>query len=104
MELGLRDKVAIVTGGGWGMGKATVLGLADEGVKVFIADLDEGRGNAAVKEVKDKGGEALFVKGDVANWEMVKRAVADTLERFGTNIIKKGLRCLNPMDSIRIYL
>jgi NAD(P)-dependent dehydrogenase (short-subunit alcohol dehydrogenase family) len=83
MELKLKDKVAIVTGGGWGMGRATVLGLADEGVKVVISDLDEGRGNAAAKEVKDKGGEALFVKGDVANWEMVKQGVIDTLERFG---------------------
>ena len=83
MELGHTNKVAIVTGGGWGMGKATVLGLADEGVKVVIADLDEGRGNATTKEVKDKGGEALFVKVDVVNWEMVKQTVADTIGRFG---------------------
>ena len=83
MELNIKDKVAIVTGGGWGMGKATVLGFAEEGVKVAIADLDEGRGNAALKEVKDKGGEALFIKVDVANWEMVKQAVVNTLERFG---------------------
>jgi len=83
MDLNLKGKVAIVTGSGWGMGKATVLGFADEGVRVVVADLDEGRGQAAAKEVKDRGGEALFVKGDVANWEMVRQAVAETLERFG---------------------
>jgi len=83
MELELKNKVAIVTGGGWGMGKAAVSGFADEGVRVVIVDFDEGRGNAALKEVKEKGGEALFVKVDVANWEMVKQATATTLERFG---------------------
>lgn len=83
MELGLKNKVAIVTGGGWGMGKATVSGLIDEGVRVVIADLDEGRGNAVLKEMKQKLGEVLFVKVDVTNWEMVNEAVASTLERFG---------------------
>jgi 2-hydroxycyclohexanecarboxyl-CoA dehydrogenase len=83
MELKLKGKVAMVTGGGWGMGKATVLGFAEEGVKVVIADLDEGRGNAAFREVKDKGGETLFIKVDVTNWEMVKQAVATTLDKFG---------------------
>jgi len=62
MELGHTNKVAIVTGGGWGMGKATVLGFADEGVKVVIADLDEGRGEATTKEVKDKGGKPFTLR------------------------------------------
>jgi NAD(P)-dependent dehydrogenase (short-subunit alcohol dehydrogenase family) len=83
MELELKNKVAIVTGGGWGIGKATILGFAEEGVKVVIADLDEVRGSATLKEVRERGGEALFVKVDVANWEMVKQAVTTTLEKFG---------------------
>jgi NAD(P)-dependent dehydrogenase (short-subunit alcohol dehydrogenase family) len=44
------------------MGKATVLGFADEGVKVVIADLDEGRGEATTKEVKDKGGKPFTLR------------------------------------------
>jgi len=83
MELALKDKVAIVTGAGWGIGKSTALGLADEGVKVVIADLDEGRGSSAAQEVKDRGGEALFTKVDVASWPEVEQAVATTLKKFG---------------------
>ncbi len=82
MELGLTNKVAIVTGGGWGMGKATALEFGCEGAKVVIADLDEKRGNAVAKEIEDIGREALFVKVDVGKWEMVKQAVDTTLERF----------------------
>lgn len=83
MDLGLRDKVGIVTGAGWGIGKAVAVGLAEEGAKVVIADLDEKRGAAAAEEIKSKGGQALFVKTDVTSWENVEQLVSATLKEFG---------------------
>jgi 2-hydroxycyclohexanecarboxyl-CoA dehydrogenase len=83
MDLQLKNKVAIVTGAGWGIGKATAVGLADEGVSVVIADLDEGRGATAAREIQDKSQEALFVKTDVADWASVEFLVAATLKKYG---------------------
>jgi 2-hydroxycyclohexanecarboxyl-CoA dehydrogenase len=83
MELELKDKVAVVTGGGWGIGKAAAMGFADEGARVVIADLDEGRGISTVQELRDKGYEALFSKVDVSSWPEVEQAVASTLKEFG---------------------
>lgn len=83
MDLKLKDKVGIVTGGGWGIGKAVAVGWAEEGAKVVIADLDEARGTVAAQEIKSKGGQALFVKTDVTNWEQVEHLVAATLKEFG---------------------
>lgn len=83
MELELKDKVAIVTGAGWGIGKAAAMGFADEGAKVVIVDLDETRGNSAAQELKDKGYSALFTKVDVSSWTDVEQAIASTLKEFG---------------------
>ncbi len=83
MDLGLRNKVGIVTGAGWGIGKAVAVGLAEEGAKVVIADLDEDRGAAAAQEIRSNGGEALFVRTDVTSWENVEQLVAATLKKFG---------------------
>ncbi len=83
MDLGLKDKVGIVTGAGWGIGKATAAGLAGEGVKIVVADMDEGRGNAAAKEIKDEGGQGLFVKTDVTDWNQVQQLAAATIKAYG---------------------
>ncbi len=83
MQLELKDKVAIVTGAGWGIGKAAAMGFADEGAKVVIVDLDETRGNSTVQELKDKGCSSLFAKVDVSSWTDVEQAVASTLSEFG---------------------
>lgn len=83
MQLELKDKVAIVTGAGWGIGKAAAMGFADEGAKVVIVDLDETRGNSTVLELKNKGSKALFTKVDVSSWTDVEQAVASTLSEFG---------------------
>jgi len=83
MDLGLKDKVAIVTGSGWGIAKSTAMLLAEEGAKVVISDIDEGRGNSAAQEIRDKGGSALFVKADVTDWSQVEQLVATTLKEYG---------------------
>jgi 3-oxoacyl-[acyl-carrier protein] reductase len=75
----LKDKVAIVTGGAYGIGRAFCLGMVDEGAKIVIADINLRAANAVVKEIEAKGGEAIAVKTDVASVEdtlaMVKKAV-----------------------------
>jgi NAD(P)-dependent dehydrogenase (short-subunit alcohol dehydrogenase family) len=59
MDLGLKDKVAIVTGAGRGIGRAIVLTLAEEGAKVAVNDLFLERAQAVAAEVKARGGEAM---------------------------------------------
>jgi len=79
----LQDKVAIITGAGSGIGKATALLFAKEGAKVTVSDINEEHGNEVVEMIKKEGGEALFVKADSANIEDHKRLVKETVEKFG---------------------
>ena len=79
----VQDKVAIVTGGASGVGKADCVLLAREGAKVMVTDVDEKNGAAVAKEITDKGGVAVFVKHDVsseASWEAVIKLAK---EKFG---------------------
>jgi NAD(P)-dependent dehydrogenase (short-subunit alcohol dehydrogenase family) len=79
----LKDKVAIVTGGGAGLGKAVAERYAREGARVAVAEIDAVTGQSTVEEIKRAGGDALFVRTDVAEESNVKTLVAATLERFG---------------------
>lgn len=79
----LDGKVAIVTGGGSGIGKATSLLWAKEGAKLVIADWVAEGGEATVKEIKDAGGEATFVKVDVSKPEDVRMMVKTTVDTYG---------------------
>lgn len=76
----LKDKVAIVTGGASGIGRAIALAMAREGARVVVSDLDDGGGRDTVQQVTRHGGDAIFVKGDVAvaadMADLVQQAVA----------------------------
>ena len=76
-------KVAIVTGGNSGIGKATCIQFAREGAKVVVSARRESEGNAVVDEIKSAGGEAIFVKCDVANESEVKNLVEETVSAYG---------------------
>jgi NAD(P)-dependent dehydrogenase (short-subunit alcohol dehydrogenase family) len=76
----LADKVAIVTGGGSGIGKATANKLAEEGANVVVTDVNANAGHAAVEEI---GGSAIFISHDVTDEGEWERVMKETVDRFG---------------------
>ena len=79
----LAGRVAIVTGGAWGIGRAISLAFAGAGARVVVADVKEERGEATAATVRETGGEAIFVHCDVASEDGVAAMVARTIETFG---------------------
>ena len=77
------QKVAIVTGGNSGIGRATAVALAKEGVKVVIAARREKEGEETVRLVKDAGSDGVFVKTDVTNEDDIKALVDRTIQVYG---------------------
>lgn len=76
-------KVALVTGGGSGIGRATALAFAREGAKVVVADVVTEGGEETVRLVNAAGGEATFVKADVAKAAEVETLIKKTVETYG---------------------
>ena len=86
MQQGARrfeGKVALITGGAGGIGRAAAERFASEGARVVLVDLDSSDLEGPVSAVKDAGGEALAVEADVTRAEDVERYVAQALEHFG---------------------
>ncbi len=79
----LKDKASIVTGGSSGIGRATVLAMAEAGAKVLVADVDEAGGAAVAREVTEGGGVAEFLRTDVSDAAEINAMVARTLSSFG---------------------
>ncbi len=76
-------KVALMTGGALGLGRASALLLAREGARVVVTDIKESEGKCAADEIVDAGGEAIFLRHDVASEGDWRRALETTLSRFG---------------------
>lgn len=79
----LQGKVALITGGGSGIGRATALRIAREGAKVMIADYVPEGAERVVKAIKETGGEAACVAADVSVARQVEVAVNKTVEMYG---------------------
>ncbi|HTP09913.1 MAG TPA: glucose 1-dehydrogenase [Anaerolineae bacterium] len=76
------DKVAIVTGGSSGIGRATAVSFAQEGARVAIFDRDVAGGQQTVEEIQASGGTAIFVQTDVSVAQDVEAAMKRTVEGF----------------------
>jgi NAD(P)-dependent dehydrogenase (short-subunit alcohol dehydrogenase family) len=76
-------KVALITGGGSGIGRATAIVFAREGAKVAIADYNRNGGEETVRMIKSAGGEAFFIEANVAIAKQVEAMVAKTIETYG---------------------
>ena len=85
MELGLRGKGVIVTGGGSNIGRAIVHAFAEEGSNIAIAEIDQAQGEKVAQEVSGNGSgaRAIVIKTDVSDHQQVEAMMARTIEEFG---------------------
>jgi 3-oxoacyl-[acyl-carrier protein] reductase len=79
----LRDKVALITGGGSGIGRASATLFAQEGAKIVIADIDDEGGRETVQLIERNGGSALYVTADVSKMAGAEGMVKATVDHYG---------------------
>lgn len=98
-----KQKTALVTGSGQGIGEAMVKRLSKDGFSVTVADLNEENANRVAKEINDNGGKALAVVTDVTDLKSVSKAIEDTIEEFGDfNVIvnNAGISINGPVQKV----
>jgi len=83
MDLGIKDQVAIVTGGGGGIGAATCLTLAGEGAHVVVTDVNMESAEKVSEEVKSHGVKSMAMRIDVTEFEQAEEMVQKTVSEFG---------------------
>src|SRR5713226_7680910 len=79
----LANKVALITGSAGGMGKAAAELFAREGASIVVTDIATDQGEETARGIRDAGGNAIFVKANVANEDEVKRLVGAAIDAFG---------------------
>ena len=80
---GLKDRIAVVTGGADGIGRATAMRFAQEGAVVVIWDMSEEKGKQTVAEINAAGGKASFLKVNTSNFAEVEAASKKVVEQYG---------------------
>jgi NAD(P)-dependent dehydrogenase (short-subunit alcohol dehydrogenase family) len=80
----LKDKIAIVTGAGRGIGEGIALRFAEEGAKLIVNDVSETDASRTVEAIKNKGGQAVAVIGSVASRQVAQKMVDTAVKEFGT--------------------
>jgi NAD(P)-dependent dehydrogenase (short-subunit alcohol dehydrogenase family) len=98
----LQGKVAIITGGDSGIGRAVAIAFAREGARVSIVYLEEQTDAIETRRlVEEQGGQCLLIKGDIGQEEFCRRTVAQTMEEFGgIDIVVNNAAEQHPQDSI----
>ena len=79
----IKDRVAVVTGAAAGIGKGIATVLSREGAKVVVADVDETAGRRTVEELRQAGGDAIFVRADVGDEAQVRTMVDHAVRQYG---------------------
>jgi NAD(P)-dependent dehydrogenase (short-subunit alcohol dehydrogenase family) len=79
----LESRVAMITGAGSGIGRASALAFAREGARVVVSDIASEGGNETVNLIKQEGGEAIFIRCDVARPQEIEALIHSTVETYG---------------------
>ena len=86
---GLKDRIAVVTGGADGIGRATAMRFAQEGAVVVIWDMNEEKGKQTVAEINAAGGKASFLKVNTSNFAEVEAASKKVVEQYGKRLVDR---------------
>jgi len=99
----LTGKVALLTGGTSGIGRATAILLAEAGAKVVITGRREAEGTETVRLMHEAGGEGCFIQGDMSQEADIEKAVSETVDRYGTldiAINNAGVEITGPITEV----
>lgn len=90
----LANKVAIVTGAGSGIGRATAIRFATEGARIVVDDVNDAGGQETVRRIQDTGGQALFVHADISQEKEIAKMIETTVNIYGSlNILANVAIC-----------